>query len=170
LTPKKRKPKFSDVPILIDTREGKPYKFANSRKVALKTGDYSLEGFEQRVVIERKTKADIYGSVSQHRARFEREFKRMAKYDYAAVVIEASLHDLLIRPRFSKMNPKSVINTLISWSVKYKVHIFLAQNRRYGRTITYRILEKFYQHVKSAKKGKTDCRAKMSGNNIKPKS
>lgn len=132
--------------ILVDSREGKPYKFANSRKAALKTGDYSLEGFEQNVIVERKTKSDIYGSIGQHRTRFEREFKRMAKYDYAAVVIEASLHDLLIRPCFTKMNPKSVINTLVSWSVKYGVHIYFAQYRRHARALTYRILEKFYRY------------------------
>lgn len=135
--------------IIIDCREKKPYKFPEDIKVvtkSLKTGDYSIEGFEELgITIERKEKKDIYLSLGRNRARFKREFERMQSFDYAAVVVESSLEDLLISPAFSQLNPKIVLNSLISWSIKYDVHVFFAGDRRYGRTLTYRILEKYWR-------------------------
>jgi len=134
--------------IAIDTREQKPYKFWDHpvEVVGLKTGDYSIIGLEEKVCVERKSKADAYGTIGSGRARFERELERMLWFDYPAIVIECSLEQFLIPPTHSALHPKSAINSLISWSIRYGVHIFFCGKRKHARTVTFRILEKYHRY------------------------
>ncbi len=132
--------------IVIDSREQNPYRFQDAVTKALKSGDYSILGFEDRITVERKTKEDAYASLGAGRARFEKELTRLSEYDYSAIVIESTLTNFLQAPAFTRMKPKAAINSLISWSVKYGVHIFFASDRRHAKAVTYRILEKFFKH------------------------
>lgn len=123
--------------------------------MALRSGDYSLFGFEQRVAIERKSLADIFSSVGGQRKRFEKEVQRLAAMEYAAVVIEATLEECLAPQPYSQMNPKAVVNTLLAWSVKYRLAVFFAGNRRFGRAVTYRLLEKFFNYQQEKRSGQS---------------
>ena len=83
--------------IVVDNREQLPYEFPGAVVQALPTGDYSIVGLTNRVTIERKSKADAYSSLGLGRARFRREFERLAEFDYAAVVVEDSVPGFLRR-------------------------------------------------------------------------
>lgn len=135
-----------DLVVAIDTREQKPYRFARSEVKTLASGDYSIVGLEDRVAVERKTKQDAYSSLGLGRARFERELQRLARFDYAAIVIETSLPDFLQAPGFSRMNPRAAARSLIAWSVKYRVCVFFAGDRRHGNALTRQLLEKFWRY------------------------
>lgn len=139
------------LPIVIDSREQQPYDYPGAVVMALRSGDYSLFGYENRMAIERKTLADAYSSLGGGRQRFERELERLSEMDYAAIVIEATLEEFLKAPAFSKMNPKAAMNSLLAWSVKYHVCVFFAGNRRYGQTLTLRLLEKFWKYKRESK-------------------
>jgi DNA excision repair protein ERCC-4 len=132
--------------VAIDTREQKPYRFARSEVKTLASGDYSIVGLEDRIAVERKTKQDAYSSLGQGRARFERELQRLSRFDYAAVVIETSLPDFLRAPAFSRMNPRAAARSMIAWSVKYRVCVFFAGDRRHGNALTQQLLEKFWRY------------------------
>lgn len=132
--------------VAVDTREQKPYLFPRYELVALKAGDYSIVGLEDRVAVERKSKEDAYSSLGRGRRRFEREMERLSRFDYAAVVIEATLNDFLNAPAFSKMSPKAAVNSLIAWSVKYRVCVFFAGDRQLGKALTLRLLEKYWKY------------------------
>lgn len=136
--------------IVIDTREQLPYSFDDSlstqKQKALPAGDYSLEGHETAVAIERKRTGEMFSVVGKGRARFERELKKLSCYKYAAIVIEGKISDILNPSAFSKVSPKSVINSLISWSVQYNVHVYFAESRKFANIITLRILEKYWKH------------------------
>jgi ERCC4-type nuclease len=113
----------------------------------LPTGDYSILGMEDRVALERKTLADLYACVGGERKRFERELERLADFEYAAVIIEASLSNLLQGYEYSRVHPHSVIGSILAWSVKYnRLPFFFADNRWRCRTIIYRLLKKFYEY------------------------
>jgi len=139
--------------IICDTREQNAYHFAHIKPFApwviykaLKTGDYSIEGYEDRITIERKSLIDLFGSTGQGRERFEREFERLSKFEYAALVIEAGLGDIFKNPpAHSRMNPKAVFHTLISWSVYYGVHVWTAPDRTFSEKLTYYLLEKWWK-------------------------
>ena len=132
--------------VAIDTREQRPYRFLRSEIKTLPTGDYSIIGLEDHVTVERKHKADAYASLGQGRARFERELARLAAFNYAAIVVETTLQDFLVVPAFSQMNPKSAMNSIIAWSVKYRVCVFFAGDRAHGNALTYRLLEKYWRY------------------------
>jgi len=132
--------------IVIDSREQNPYKFDGAIVKGLKSGDYSILGLENRIALERKTKEDAFASLGSGRARFEKEVIRLSEYDYSAIVIESNLDDFLQAPAFTKMNPKAAMNSLVSWSVKYKVLIFFASDRRHAKALVYRILQKYWKH------------------------
>ena len=141
-----RKNHESPLAIVIDSREQQPYEYPGAIVKGLPTGDYSIQGYEKRVAIERKSLADAYASLGGGRARFERELERLSKLDYAAIVIESTLEDFLIAPAFSRMNPKAAVNSIIAWSVKYKVCVFFAGRRVLAKALVYRLLEKFLRY------------------------
>ena len=136
--------------IIIDTREQTPYQFATITpppevtRATLKTGDYSIEGFEDQVTIERKSLQDAFGTIGKGRRRFIRELERMSSYNFAAVVIEADWNTIIRNPPTrSKLNPKSVYSSILAWMQRYGVHFVMAPNRAFAEKTTYRLLERY---------------------------
>jgi len=138
--------KIPEFTVVVDTREQKPYIFKNSIVATLKTGDYSIKGIEDLIAIERKTKADAYGSFGNGRERFERELKRLSGIDYAAIIIEDNLPNFIKPPEYSRLHPKSAINSVIAWSVKYHICVFFSGDRRHGNAVAVRLLEKYWKY------------------------
>jgi len=133
--------------IVIDSREKKPYAFPITTVCkALPTGDYSLLGLEERVAIERKQLEELFTITGRERDRFERELERMATLDFAAIVIEADLPQILQGVLFSHVSPKAVIGSLVSWSIRYRTHVFFAGDRRHGNALTKQLLEKYWRY------------------------
>lgn len=135
--------------IIIDSREQRPYRFAFSEEdvilvSTLKTGDYSLDGYEDKITIERKSLSDFFLSCGRNRKRFEAEIKRMADMAYAAVIVEADWETIIHRPPTrSKLNPKAIYATVIAWQIRYGVHFWMCPNRAFAEKTTYRILERY---------------------------
>jgi ERCC4-type nuclease len=87
--------------VLIDTREQYPFDFSRfknwiggERNLALKAGDYSIEGMETLLILERKTLTDLITTVIQQRARFFKQCEKMTKYRWRALLVEASYEDI----------------------------------------------------------------------------
>lgn len=136
----------SEFTIVIDTREQRPYEFPGAVVQTLPTGDYSIVGLEDQVAVERKSKADAYSSLGNGRARFRREVERLAEFDYAVIVVEDTVQGFLTRPPHSKMNPRSAIGSLLAWSVRYRVPVFFAGDRRHGQALTHKLLQMYWKY------------------------
>lgn len=150
--------------ILIDGREKAPYRFSGLHSGAasgsrplvvttewchLTTGDYTVRGLEDMVTVERKSLADLYSTLGQHRERFEEEFKRLAEFKRAVVVVEAGWYEMIHwPPERSKLNPKTVFRTALSWHVRYGVPVIPAEDRRFAEIWTFRWLEKCWKEFK----------------------
>ena len=87
--------------ILIDAREQYPFDFSRfknwiggQKSMALKAGDYSVEGMETLLILERKTLTDLITTVIQQRARFFKQCEKMTKYRWRALLVEASYEDI----------------------------------------------------------------------------
>lgn len=158
--------------VLVDTREQAPWRFDEFttdrsksgeairplwipvRWQGLPTGDYSLETPEgkslaDKIVVERKSLADLYGTLGAGRERFAAEHERMAEIvaggGYACVVIEATLEQAIADPPpESRLNPKTVFRTAASWQVKYRVPWHFAGPRRLCEVFCFRMLEKWW--------------------------
>jgi hypothetical protein len=94
--------------IITDTREQKPLKFADdieNEVAGLKTGDYSIKGYEDRFCVEHKTIKDLIGTCSaikakgakhSNRERFRLELQRMKdSFDFYCIVISGNESDIL---------------------------------------------------------------------------
>ena len=144
--------KIPGIKIKIDTREQQPYKFQNSEIGTLGVGDYSISGLENHVSIERKSLDDLIGCLTTDRERFEKELFKGKALDYFALVIEASLSDLVNGNYRSRMIPKSAIQSLLAFSIRYRLPIFFCESREYGQRITESLLDKFVREIERRSK------------------
>jgi len=133
--------------IKIDSREQKPYEFQNSEIGCLSIGDYSVSGLEDYIAIERKELNDLIGCLATGRDRFKKELQRGKALDYFALVVEASLSDLADGNYRSQMEPRSAIQSLLAFSVRYRLPIFFAGSREYGQAVTQSLLEKYVRGI-----------------------
>lgn len=111
----------------------------------LRSGDYSLRGYEDQVAVERKSLPDLFGTLGQGRDRFERELERLSFFRFAAVVVEATLPDVLLSPpRHSDLNPKTIVRSVLAWQQRMpNVHWWFAGPRPLAEALTFRVLERF---------------------------
>lgn len=136
-----------DIKIRVDSREQKPYEFENSEVGGLPVGDYSLVGGEHLISCERKSLDDLILCLSKDRARFERELFKSKSLDYACLVLECSLSDLVNGRYRSEMDPKSVIQSLVAFSIRYKLPVWFAESREYGQRLTESLLCKYAREL-----------------------
>jgi DNA excision repair protein ERCC-4 len=116
---------------VIDTREKEPWDLGpESIRKKIEAGDYSIEGQEQRVAIERKTLDDLVNTVIHGRDRFYAELRKLAAYPHRCVVVEANLEDVLRHLYHSQAHPQSVTGTVISIIVDFQIPVFFCSNRQ----------------------------------------
>lgn len=147
-------------PVLIDTREQLPYRFAGipadaafgggiwqvpRRTVQLPTGDYSLDGYASRVAVERKSISDLFGTLGQGRDRFIRELERLNEMPFACVVVEAEWSEIFDSPpEHSRLEPRTVWRSVLAWMQRFpRVHWLPCPGREFAEVATLRILERF---------------------------
>ena len=153
---KKKKSDLQDFCIIIDTREQLPFSFngftCQVSRATLQTGDYSVKGYEKNIVVERKSKADLFQSVGRDRQRLQKEFERLTFVKYSAIVIEADWREIERKPENTIMNPVAVRNTLFSWCLKYNVIPILANDRREAERLTFEFLAWAWKSLKKGEK------------------
>lgn len=117
--------------ILIDSREQKPLRFSDdvdTEIVGLPTGDYSLRGHSDHIVIERKALSDLWACCGAERDRFEAELARLAAYPHRCVVIESTIDAVLGTIPRGRVQPATVIRSTIAWSQDFAVPFVWAGN------------------------------------------
>ena len=143
--------------IKVDSREQLPYEFENPSEVGtVSIGDYSIVGLESHIAIERKKLNDLIGCLAAGRERFERELFKGRGLDYFGLVIECSLSDLVNGNYKSEMNPKSAIQSLIDFSVRYRLPVWFCESRKYAQRVTESLLVKYAKEVEKKYKSITD--------------
>lgn len=182
--------------ILVDKAEKRPFDFrgitarsfidldqreyiprTERRYLGIGMGDYSLDGFQGRVAIERKSLEDFQGTLLgwprdatrenaalewharnqvNRRARFKRELAKLSRMETAAVVVEAPLGECLrLAPcwgkRSSVENAKYLAATYLSWSNDFRIPWHFCDGPEMAAVVALRILEKFWaKHKKEA--------------------
>ena len=63
------------------------------------------------------------------------------------MVVEARLSDIAIGEYRSRMGPKSAIQSLLAFSVRYRLPIFFCESREYAQRVTESLLEKYAREV-----------------------
>jgi ERCC4-type nuclease len=114
--------------ILQDTREQAPLKFSDAVDVencTLETGDYSLREMSELVRIERKSLGDFVACCTHERERFEEQVERLARYQHAAIVIEADWMTLSAGAYRSHANPRSITGSLLAFMNDHRLPVLL---------------------------------------------
>lgn len=143
----------SEPTIVIDTREQSPYEFPSRTTVrkALPAGDYSLAGLECQVSVERKTLNDFVQTVIGKRERFRRELLKLAAYDRACVVVEASMDDIVRGIYLTGAHPSAVFGAAISIIVDYGIPIYFCSDRPCAKQFVERYLLRCYRRAMQCK-------------------
>jgi ERCC4-type nuclease len=128
-------------PIIVDKREQRPWTFGSDLicqlmggpmhfvRGTLSTGDYSVQGIEGFVSIERKSLPDFLSCCTRERDRFKAEMERLKHYPVRAVVIEASAVDVQQACYRSQVRPQSVLATALAIQCDYAVPVYWAGSR-----------------------------------------
>ena len=148
--------------IIVDSREQSSYDFRNlksdakdggvpivvkTERRALKTGDYSIDGFEDLFSVERKELGDLFHCMGTDRNRFEQQLTRLNELDYACVVIEADLARIRRGHDMSKLLPKSIFRSIVSYQIDRfpNVHWWACPGKLFAEQITFRILQRCWK-------------------------
>jgi ERCC4-type nuclease len=120
--------------IIIDTREQEPYSFdprlAAAARRALPAGDYSVEGMETMVAVERKTLDDFVSTVIHGRTRFHEELRKLSGYRAACVVVEAGLTDILQKRYQGGAHQYAVLGSALSIILDFGIPVFFCGSRQ----------------------------------------
>ncbi len=138
--------------IIIDTREQRPWSFSRwpvkCERRKLDTGDYSLNGIECGISIERKSLDDLIGCLmGSNRDRFERELERSMDIYRFFVVVEGSWQDIAKQRYVSKIKPQSVMQSIMAFQVRYGTSFMLMDSVQRAEYTCYSLLEKFSKEV-----------------------
>lgn len=132
------------ITIIQDTREQTPLSFDHLPGVtverrALDTGDYSLDGHVREICIERKSAADLVGTLCNgyvsmksrnwFMGRFNRELFRMTKYTTAWLVVECPRNSILAHIYQQDVPPAAVIAWVRTLQINWGLHVYWAENR-----------------------------------------
>jgi ERCC4-type nuclease len=144
--PRRGSPRARPRAIIADTREKKPFQFKGYRvkRVALKTGDYSVDGFQGVVAVERKTAEDMVNTLMVGRDRFSRELARAAELDRFVVVVESSMAGMVLSANGrTSAGLRPLLSRLSALSSQHGVSVLFCDNRAMAEIVCLEVLRPF---------------------------
>jgi len=133
--------------LIIDSREKQPWcfdtdeAFEEVRHEKLDGGDYSIDGMQHIITIERKATVDeLYMNFTKDKKRIAAEFERLKDHRFKIVVVEESCEDVMnpnkyyvnkkkINRRSPKMPVAVVTSNLTKLLLEHDVHIIFGGMR-----------------------------------------
>lgn len=147
--------KENDFTIIIDTREQQPWSFDNfaTAHKKLDTGDYSIEGLEDILCIERKKSSSEFAN-NIVESRFKDVVMRMSQLKYSFLLLEFNLHDLLIYPIGStvpkkmwdkiKISPAFLMKHILELEINHNIKVHFCGNAANAEKLAEYILKKVH--------------------------
>lgn len=125
-----------DIIIKSDTREQLALDFGKFKNISsvrgtLKTGDYSIQGYEDQITFERKSVQDLVGTLTSGHTRFLREMERMRSFKAKYILIEHTpdiLYNYCAKHGWQrKFN--TIIQSLLAYACHYQVRVRFCKDR-----------------------------------------
>lgn len=126
-----------DITAIIDTREQKPLDLSPLKCITLgrPTGDYTIQGLEHVISVERKGLQDFIGCIGYGRDRFEREMHRLLAYPARLLIIEGSLEQIALKQYRGTTDPTSVLGSALGWMAKGVPILFVRDHEECGKMV-----------------------------------
>jgi len=135
---------MSQPTIIIDTREQKPLEFKGMKTLRrkLEVGDYSIQGMTRSVVVERKSKEDLFSTMTgKNRERFRRELDRADSLNMQIyIVVECPLWRVLLGSKYAHINPYRMLESLLRLGVNGNARLMFVENRSMATMLVKTIL------------------------------
>jgi len=135
--------------IIVDTREQLPLWTKNVINKKLDVGDYSINGHEDKISIERKSLSDLFGTLGTGHKRFKKELERALKLIYFAIVIDGSYSSCINKEfngsHHTTMKGEDITSIIMTIHMKYKVPIFFTNGRIESKNIIRSLLTTYYK-------------------------
>ena len=142
-------PTAPDFTVIKDTREQDGYYFSKFNTCAgmiehkLDTGDYSIQGMEDKVCIERKgCVEELAINLGSKKHAFMAEIERMSPFPHKYLVLEFSLSDLLKFPKDTiipvknkaslKITGKYMMKCLVEFELYNDVHVLFCEDKKHA--------------------------------------
>ncbi len=124
--------------LYIDTREQTPFSFVGYSgllilRKKLDFGDYGMrfsDSYKARVVFERKSIPDLFGTLTNGHDRFKRELEKAKANNYKLIiVVEGTIKKVLKGVWKSKIQGTAIVKTLFTYTVKHNIFVHYAPDR-----------------------------------------
>jgi len=148
--------------VIIDTREQTPWLFqnhkasktdggglvqVNTKLKALNPGDYSIQGFETVIAVERKNIDDFISCCTHDRRRFLSQIARLSQLRHSMVIVESSIAAIASGQYGSSALPRAIVRSVLSWQIQYpNVQWQFAPSRWIAEQLAFRWFEAFWRH------------------------
>lgn len=126
----------NNITIIEDSREQTPLDFKSIKGVdivrqGLKTGDYSIQGYESSICFERKSVADLVGTLIRGHERFLREMERMKEFDVAYILVEHTAGTVYrYCDKFGwELKFDTIMQSLLAYAYHYHVRVRFCKDR-----------------------------------------
>ena len=148
--------KHDEFTIIVDTREQLPWEFGNhtTSRTKLDTGDYSIEGLEHLLAIERKQSvSEIANNITEK--RFPGFLERLSSIPHRFMLFEFDLDDVYNFPVGSEI-PKSkwdklkvtnnyILKHLSLINIRYNIHTIFCGDADNAEKMAVRIMRTVYE-------------------------
>ena len=124
--------------ILSDYREKAPFHFEGYEveRTNLEVGDYSIQGLEKLIAVERKSLDDLTACMGRDRERFVNELRRARSMRCFCVIIEGSFFDLQSGRYFSSIKSEQAVASVMGWQSSFRIPFFFAGGRSEAEAAT----------------------------------
>lgn len=127
----------NELHIICDSREQKPFTFTGAQIYegttveagTLATGDYSLNGLEAAVAVERKSLPDLVGCLAGSRDRFVRELERSRALESFCVIVEAPWEALAKGEYRSQLRPQAACQSVAAFMARMRIPFWFCGSR-----------------------------------------
>ena len=152
------------ITVLVDTKEQQPWEFTQSSQILtksykIKTGDYTIEGLENILCIERKKSvAEFAQNINQ--SRFTKELIRMEEFPHRFILLEFDFRHIdnfpmelppKIRKRI-KVTSQYIMKRISEIQINNRIDVIPCGNRTYAEYVSANIIKRVYEKYNKEKR------------------
>jgi len=149
-----------DFTIIVDTREQQPWGFSHfaTAHKKLDTGDYSIDGLQHLLAIERKKSVSEFAN-NIVESRFKDVIMRLSQLKYSFLLLEFDLEDIMIYPIGStvpkrmwdkiKISPAFLLKNILELQIKHNIIVYFCGDSTNAEKMAEYIMKKIYYMEKN---------------------